>query len=331
MSEKTCLGIDIGNNRIKVAVKKGGSVRRLLVDTVPDGLMRDNHIVSYDAMGDFLRELLRRNRISIKKAHLCMPIHEIYIRNVTLPMMNVQQLKVNLPYEFHDYITEDMGKYIYDYAMLPDMDEDGQLHMIAVAASKELISSHQLMAKRAHIKLESIVPACETIFRFLKNKIASVPKGETPQDFAILDLGDTSVKLHFFTRGQYEVTRSMDYGIGSAVQRIAEESGQDVHISRVNLETNGGNVLSEPYLEDVFSDLASRVMRVLNFYNFNNRNNTLEDLYYYGGGALVEPLMNDIRDSIPLNLKSISELIPVKHKLTEEQILIGAQAIGMTM
>ena len=53
--------------------------------------------------------------------------------------------------------------------------------------------------------------------------------------------------------------------------------------------------------------------------------------YYYGGGALVEPLMNDIRDSIPLNLKSISELIPVKHKLTEEQILIGAQAIGMTM
>jgi type IV pilus assembly protein PilM len=215
--------------------------------------------------------------------------------------------------------------------MLPDMDEDGQLHMIAVAASKELISSHQLMAKRAHIKLESIVPACETIFRFLKNKIASVPKGETPQDFAILDLGDTSVKLHFFTRGQYEVTRSMDYGISSAVQRIAEESGQDVHISRVNLETNGGNVLSEPYLEDVFSDLASRVMRVLNFYNFNNRNNTLEDLYYYGGGALVEPLMNDIRDSIPLNLKSISELIPVKHKLTEEQILIGAQAIGMTM
>ena len=128
--------------------------------------MKENHIVSYDAMGDFLRELLRRNRISIKKAHLCMPIHEIYIRNVTLPMMNVQQLKVNLPYEFHDYITEDMGKYIYDYAMLPDMEGDGQLHMLAVAASKELISSHQQMAKRAHIKLESIQPANEALFRF---------------------------------------------------------------------------------------------------------------------------------------------------------------------
>ena len=331
MSEKTCLGIDIGNNRAKIAVKKGGAVRRLLMDTVPDGLMKDNHIVSYDAMGDFLREMLKKNRISIKKAHLCMPIHEIYIRNVTLPMMNVQQLKVNLPYEFHDYITEDMGKYIYDYAMLPDMEGDGQLHMLAVAASKELISSHQQMAKRAHIKLESIQPANEALFRFLKSRIKQTPKGETPQDFAILDLGDTSLKIHFFTKGQYEVTRSMDFGIGAATERIAEETGQDVHISRVNLETNGGGVLSAPYLEDVFSDLASRIMRVMNFYNFNNRNNTLEELYYFGGGALVEPFLNTIREAVPLTLRSVSELITKKNKLTEEQILIGAQAIGMTM
>lgn len=331
MSDKTCLGIDIGNNRAKIAVKKGGVVRRLLVDTVPDGLMKENHIVSYDAMGDFLREMLKKNRISIKKAHLCMPIHEIYIRNVTLPMMNVQQLKVNLPYEFHDYITEDMGKYIYDYAMLPDMEGDGQLHMLAVAASKELISSHQQMAKRAHIKLESIQPANEALFRFLKSRIKQTPKGETPQDFAILDLGDTSLKIHFFTKGQYEVTRSMDFGIGAATERIAEETGQDVHISRVNLETNGGGVLSAPYLEDVFSDLASRIMRVMNFYNFNNRNNTLEELYYFGGGALVEPFLNTIREAVPLTLRSVSELITKKNKLTEEQILIGAQAIGMTM
>ena len=331
MSDKTCLGIDIGNNRAKIAVKKGGVVRRLLVDTVPDGLMKENHIVSYDAMGDFLREMLKKNRISIKKAHLCMPIHEIYIRNVTLPMMNVQQLKVNLPYEFHDYITEDMGKYIYDYAMLPDMEGDGQLHMLAVAASKELISSHQQMAKRAHIKLESIQPANEALFRFLKSRIKQTPKGETPQDFAILDLGDTSLKIHFFTKGQYEVTRSMDFGIGAATERIAEETGQDVHSSRVNLETNGGGVLSAPYLEDVFSDLASRIMRVMNFYNFNNRNNTLEELYYFGGGALVEPFLNTIREAVPLTLRSVSELITKKNKLTEEQILIGAQAIGMTM
>ena len=331
MSEKTCLGIDIGNNRAKIAVKKGGVVRRLLVESVPEGLMKENHIVSYDAMGDFLREMLKKNHISIKKAHICLPIHEVYIRNVTLPMMNVQQLKVNLPYEFHDYITEDMGKYLYDYAVLPDTEKDGQLHLIAVAASKELLSSHQLMAKRAHIKLASIEPANVAMFRYLEDRIKKTPAGEVPQDFAILDLGDTSLKIHFFTRGQYEVTRSMDFGIGMAAERISEETGLDVHISRVNLETNAVGFMTAPYMEDVFSDLASRIMRVMNFYNFNNRNNTLEELYYFGGGALLETFLQTIRDVVPLNLKSISELVTFKHKLTEEEILIGAQAIGMTM
>ena len=216
MSEKTCLGIDIGNNRAKIAVKKGGVVRRLLVDSVPDGIMKDNHIISYDAMGDFLRELLKKNHIAIKKAHLCMPIHEVYLRNVALPMMNVQQLKVNLPYEFHDYITEDMGNYIYDYAVLPDREGDGQLHLIACAASKTLISSHQQMAKRAKIRLESIEPANVALFRYLESRIKAVPEGEPAQDYAILDLGNTSIKIHFFTKGNYEVTRSMDFGIGAA-------------------------------------------------------------------------------------------------------------------
>lgn len=205
------------------------------------------------------------------------------------------------------------------------------MHMVAVAASKELISSHQQMAKRAHIKLESIEPASVPLFRYLEKRIKGIPEGDTPQDFAILDLGNTSVKLHFFTKGQYEVTRSMDYGVGAASERISEESGQDIHISRVNLETNGGDVLSEPYLEDVFSDLASRIMRVLNFYNFNNRNNTLEELYYFGGGALLEPLLGDISEAIPLKLKSLSELLTIKHKLTDEEALIGALAIGMVM
>lgn len=331
LAEKTCLGIDIGNSRAKIAVKKGGIVRRLLSETVPDGLMKENHIVSYDAMGDFLREMLKKNRISIKNAHLCMPIHELYLRYVTLPMMSIQQLKVNLPYEFHDYITEDMGNYVYDYAVLPDRAQDGQLHLIACAASKTLIASHQQMAKRAHIKLVSIEPANAALFRFLESRIKATPEGETPNDYAILDLGDTSVKIHFFTRGTYEVTRSMDFGVLAASQRISEEEGQDIHIARQNLETNAVDIQSAPYLEDVFSDLASRIMRVMNFYNFNNRNNTLEDLYYFGGGSLMEPLLADIREAVPLNIKSISELIDAKHKLTEEELLIGAQAVAMTM
>ncbi len=331
MADKTCLGIDIGNNRLKVAVKNRGVVRKVISEVVPDGLMNENHLVSYDAMGDFLKETLKRNRISIKKAHLCMPIHEVYLRAAVLPMMSISQLRVNLPYEFHDYITEDMDRYVYDYAVLPDTENDGQLHLLTVAASKELVASHLMMARRAHIRIESIQPANMPLLKVLEKKIKESTGENGPQDFAILDLGDTSIKIHFYTKGQYEVTRSMDYGLAMASERISEEWGQDIHLSRVNLETNVRDVQHEAFMEDVFTDLASRIMRVLNFYNFNNRDNTLEDLYYFGGGALITPFIDILRDAVPLNLKSVSELLNLKAKISEEEILLGLQAIGLTM
>ena len=333
MPDKTCIGIDIGNDRLKIAVKKRGLVRKVITENVPDGAMSDNHIVSYDAMGDFIRDTMRRNHVSIKNAHLCMPIHEVYLRTVTMPMMNTQQLMVNLPYEFHDYITEDMDKYVYDYSVLPKTEEDEEegehLNLLAVAASKKLISSHMQMAKRAHIKLKSICPANVPLTKIFETALKE--RRLEMRDYAFLDLGDTSVKIHFFTNGKFEVTRSMDIGIGQAAQRISDETGSDIHISRMNFEANTGGVQREPYLEDVYANISSQVMRVLNFYNFNNRNNTLEDLYYYGGGSMITPFVDVLKEMVQLPLKSAAQLLPVKMKGSDEEKTIALQAIGMTL
>ena len=35
-----------------------------------------------------------------------------------LPLMTEEQLRLNLPYEFHDYIGNEMDKYVFDYAMI---------------------------------------------------------------------------------------------------------------------------------------------------------------------------------------------------------------------
>ena len=35
-----------------------------------------------------------------------------------MPLMTEEQLRLNLPYEFHDYIGGEMDKYVFDYAMI---------------------------------------------------------------------------------------------------------------------------------------------------------------------------------------------------------------------
>ena len=39
-----------------------------------------------------------------------------FLRNVTMPEMTAEQLVYNLPYEFRDYITDELKKYVFDYS-----------------------------------------------------------------------------------------------------------------------------------------------------------------------------------------------------------------------
>lgn len=51
-------------------------------------------------------------------------------------------------------------------------------------------------------------------------------------------------------------------------------------------------------------------MRVLNFYSFNNTDNTIDTLYYCGGGARFKELIDAIRANLDLPVKSLGELAP---------------------
>lgn len=75
--------------------------------------------------------------------------------------MTEKELRLNLPYEFRDYISQGKDRYVYDYAMLGMRnDADGQpegMDLLAVAAPK-----------RSHRRLYRDVPSR----RYLKLKVA---------------------------------------------------------------------------------------------------------------------------------------------------------------
>ncbi|MFQ9208200.1 MAG: hypothetical protein ACLR3S_02900 [Clostridium fessum] len=50
---------------------------------------------------------------------------DAYVRRFELPLMTEEQLRLNLPYEFHDYIGNEMDKYVFDYAMIMRIRKNG--------------------------------------------------------------------------------------------------------------------------------------------------------------------------------------------------------------
>ena len=330
---KKYLGIEIGSHTLKIAVMSGGRAEKLVMEPVPDNLVRDGVIVSWEAMADCVREAIKKNNISAKNVYMALPEKHMYQKRILLPAMTTEQLKVNLPYEFHDYISEDRDQYIYDYVVLEHKkDEDGnikELDLIGVAVLKEVAEKYIRLCRRAGLKLVALAPEFSAYHRVLLS-YAKATGNDINRDFALLNLGHESAHIWFFTGGEYSVTRNMDQGVASLTQTIADIYECDFHIAEVYMYSNHENVMDREEVMDACGRLSVEIMRVLNFFNFNHPENNLDAMYYCGGGAQIQHLIDAVGENLDLPLVPITELMQSSAAgLSEEEMMIGVEAIGI--
>ena len=117
---KTILGIDIGYESLKLALVHAGQVEKLIRVPMPEKMLKEGRVVSVEALGELLRSTIKENHLRASGVALVLNQEIVYTRTVNLPWMTEEQLRVNLPYEFRDYLDEDLKQYTFDYAMHSD-------------------------------------------------------------------------------------------------------------------------------------------------------------------------------------------------------------------
>lgn len=305
------LGIEIGNKTVKVVEIKGNTLKNFAVVDLPDNIVVNNELIAFEAMGDLLKDIVREHRMSTRRAALVLPDTAVYLRRMVLPAMNEKQLAVNMPYEFKDVLSEEKDKYIYDYSMIgyrkDEEDKVTEMELLGAVANRGLIEKYQEMFKRAGLKLVKAGPR-ETALSCLVNILN---EDSEKKDFAILDIGYKSTKVEIFKEGVYEVTRTIDSGAEDIVNVVSEVFDVDPHVASTFLETNKDNVQENEKCVDIYSSIATEVMRVMNYYSFENRDSTLDTLYYCGGGSYIPRFIEEIKEMVSLELEPLSSLSEV--------------------
>ena len=142
---KTILGVDIGYDSMKLALVKDGKVKKAVTVAMPKNLLREGRVVSPESMGELIRKAMNG------RGALVLPNETVFIRNVTMPVMTEDQLKYNLPFEFRDYISDELKNYVFDYAMVTT---PGQLRAGAKTGGEDRVGrSMELMAVAAPVSL----------------------------------------------------------------------------------------------------------------------------------------------------------------------------------
>lgn len=336
MAGKTVAGIDLGASQIKVAVCEGGSAKKTAAVDVPENLIKNGRIVSYEAMTDLIKTLRQEAGISERRSVIGLSLRQSFLRRVRLPKMTEEQLKLNLPYEFRDFLSDDKSKYYYDYALISylekeDGEEDGEetMDLLAATADKETINDLRRMMSRAGFRPFKAVPQELGYGNILREYEKNHP-AEERRDYCIIDLGHEGTRVHLFRGPHFEVTRAIELGGRHIDLQIAESMGVDEFLAKTYKHSNYQDCLSLPACTAAYGQIAVEIMRAINFYAFNYPDTRLEKVYICGGGAKIEPLLQQIKSSISMELVDIAKLMP-QPEAGAEDLFLYSIAVGLTV
>lgn len=310
--EKTMVGFDIGSDRLKIFVadKEGAKLHEV---RLPERMVENGVVVMPNAFSDFLKKIRNDLKLPRCKAALAVPSGQTICRLVTMPRMTEDQLLLNLPYEFSEFINGEPERYFCDYALCEPRKEDmlseenDRMTMMAAIISKEQSNGYVRMFSQAGIKLEVLLPQEMCLLQLSEGYRRKNPDG--PREYCFVDLGHTATRVTLISGDRVQAVRQINIG-GQAIDRIvADELGVDMFLANSYKLKNYQGVLEHPRCMDLYGNIAVELLKVFNFYQYAFRENNLEGIYLIGGGANVLPLRQAIGDTLSVPLYRVGDLL----------------------
>ena len=327
---KLRMGFDIGSSSLKIAIAGRGAVQIEQV-RLPENLIDENGaIVLPHAFAQFLKQTRKDLGLPGGSAALCLPAGQAICRLVSMPKMTTEQLMMNLPYEFSDFIQGEAEQYYCDYAVCQPAEgeeEDSGIPMMAAVASKQRLAEYVQVFQKAGIRLKTILPQEMSLIHLAQ------AQGQGTGEYFFIDLGHQHTRVTAVWRDRVQATREIPLGGRNIDLAIAQETGTDAFLANTYKTTQFQNVQESPVVADICERVAVEIFKVINFYRFTNRSSNLEGVYLVGGGAALEPMRRAIAatlEAAPVEtaLYHPGTLLPGTEELAAEGVFAAGAMMG---
>ena len=322
-------GFDIGEKNLKMAVFSKGALSTAVSVEIPDNMVSNGMILSMDAMAEFISETAKSKGLQKRDAAILLPSSLVFTRTVSVPVMSEEQMLLNLPYEFRDYLTEDKTNYFFDYEVLETVnDEEGnpkEQRIFVCATAKSTIERYAAMFEKAGYTLSLAIPEEYAYAKFCRGDLGVTVL--TDKAVAIVELGQTSTRVHLVNKGEYDSKRVIDLGMNELEAEVARLTESDSHIAHNYTVIDFNGILENPDCMEFYNRLGVEILKSVNFFNFNNREIDIEDIYLCGGGAAIRPLREEISRVTNANVHTMDELMSAEYR-TEQPSLYFLAVCG---
>ena len=315
---KVCLGFDIGSSSLKVALLRGNEIR--IEDVrLPENMVDEAGTIALPhAFAQFLRQVRKDLSLPRGPAALVLPPGQVICRLVNMPLMTADQLLLNLPYEFSDFIQDSADQYHCDYAVCQEAPGDDEgISMMAAAASKEVLAGYTRMFAQAGFKLKIVLPQEMALIQLCRLRSGG--------ECCFVDLGHQFTRIMVVRGDRVQATRQIALGGRNLDNIVSGELGVAPFLANTYKTSNYQDVLALPAVAEVCDRIAVEILKVVNFYQFTYRASELEGICLVGGGTALPLLRESIENTVGLPLLNLDQLLP------GTGAAVGAFAAGAVM
>lgn len=324
--------LDFGNFYTKIVVtnRKGELEKTLLIDnTLGYAIPKDQKQIA--GFAGYLDEIFTQNKLSRSNIKLAMPEKLASTQIIEIPTLTDVELATSIQWQAQQYIPIPKEDLVLSYQVLfrPEKKDEAITNMRILLVGIHKQDLDNLLAAFQIAGLDASLMETETLSN-LRN--LSVQTGETAQ--IILNFGATGLDIAIVRNneinlvvshptGSEMITRSLMTAFNLPKEK-AEEYKRAYGINPQHFEGKIAQVIT-PIAQTIINDIKNTI----SFYNSKNNLNTLTQLFFSGGGAMMPGFPELLAANFNLEIAPLDVFGNISGAIPEKNHLLYSVAVGL--
>ena len=294
------VGLDIGASSVKVVElqrgRHGYRLRAYAVVPLPQGTVIENAIHDRQGVVSAIGSAMEQAGVKTKRAAIAISGNAVIVKMILMPKMHELDLEDQIAYEAEQYVPFDLDELYLDFHVLgPSRKDPEQLEIVVVACKREVVDDYRVLLEEAGLEL-----ACVDCSVFTLKNVAEVigevssediyhqgwSERDGPQTVALVNIGASLINMTVLIRDRLTFVRDHFYGGNQLTEAIQKHYGLGFEqAERMKMERF--SELDAGLVGGYFDELASELMRSLEFYSAYHSKFPVERILLSGGVALM--------------------------------------------
>ncbi len=319
---ESLMGIDISSTGIKMVelerVRGGYELKSMAMVPLPRDAIVENTIIDSTAVSRTLRDAIEVGRPSTRNVAFVVSGNALIIRTVSMPIMTEFELESQIEFEAEQYIPYAIDDVYLDFQILGGVADD-EMQVVLAACKREVIEDYQLVLNEAGLTTKCVdcaVFALENAAELLSDQIEGnssgpLPDPENTQTHALVNIGANLMNINILHNKQTVFVRDQFYGGNNLTEEIQKAHNISFRAAEQMKRDNFSGVKAE-LLEKFYADLASEMVRSLDFYTTNHASYPVQKLLLSGGTALVPGIATELEQRLGIEARVLNPFSTIK-------------------